>query len=488
MSQASFLWHDFETFGTDPRRDRPCQFAALRTDETLAPIEEPVVLYCQPTRDVLPVPDACLVTGITPQTALARGVPEFEFAARIHDLMSRPGTCSVGYNNFRFDDEVARFLFWRNFIDPYAREFRNGNSRFDLIDVLRMTCALRPEGIEWHVDAEGRPGFRLEDLARANGFDAGGAHDALVDVSNTLALARLVRARQPRLWHWALKLRDRATVEGLLARGDVLLHTSSRYPAAQRCTAPVLPLFRHPHIASQWLVWNLQHAPEPFAEHEPEMLADLMWTPQRDLPEEYERLPVKWVRANRCPMLAPIGVLDDAAARRTGIDLDAAAAHAQGLRDDPALVGRIRHLFADRPAAAPADAEVALYAGFVDGADRRVAERVRGLGPEGAADLLGASPAPFADERLAELLLRWVARHAEHRLPPDQRDAWEVHRRRRLLDDPELAGITLADFRARIDALRAERPDRRELLDELARWPAEIGLADDPRDPLGEAH
>jgi exodeoxyribonuclease-1 len=487
MTTETFLWHDFETFGADPRRDRPCQFAAVRTDSRLEVIGDPVVLYCQPTRDMLPVPDACLVTGITPQAALARGVPEPQFAARIDELMSRPGTCAVGYNNFRFDDEVTRFLFWRNFIDPYAREFRNGNSRFDLIDLLRLTCALRPDGIHWHFDADGRPGFRLEDLARVNGFDVDRAHDALVDVSNTLELARLVRHRQPRLWQWALGLRERARVEALLERGEILLHASSRFPAAEFCIAPVLPLFRHPRIASQWLVWNLRHSPAPFEPHDVETLSDLMWTPGSDLPDGYQRLPVKWVRANRCPMISPTGVLDGPAAHRTGIDLEWAEAHAVRLRHEPEFVDRLRQLFARTPAGTAPDADTALYQGFVGDGDRRVAERVRQLGPAAAAELLAARPGPFADERLADLLMHWVGRHAEDRLPAAEREGWEDYRRRRLLDDPELAGITLDHYLARIEQLRAERPEQSGLLDELARWPRAIGLETGP-DAGIEAH
>jgi exodeoxyribonuclease-1 len=264
------------------------------------------------------VPEACLITGITPQHALSEGLPEYEFAHRIQALMSQPGTCAVGYNNFRFDDEVTRFLFWRNFLDPYRREYSNGNSRFDLIDLLRMTRALRPEGIEWFDRDDGTPGFRLEDLAACNGLDTRNAHDAMADVTNTLGMARRVREAQPKLWRWALRLRNKATVDELLGQQKVLLHASSRYPAHQFCIAPVLPLFRHPNIASQWLVWNLRIDPEPFAGLDDELLGDLYWTPTADLPEEFERLPVKWVRTNRCPMLSPTGTLDESAADAPG--------------------------------------------------------------------------------------------------------------------------------------------------------------------------
>ena len=476
MTSETFLWHDYETFGADPRRDRPCQFAALRTGVDLEPVADPVVWYCQPTSDVLPAPEACLITGITPQMAMERGMPEFEFAARIFEIMSEPGTCAVGYNNFRFDDEVTRFLFWRNFIDPYAREFRNGNSRFDLIDVLRLTCALRPRGIRWHYDGDGVPGFRLEDLARENGFDVDDAHDALADVRNTLAMARLVRRHSPRLWAWALKLRHRHHVEALVEKRGILLHASSRFPAASFCIAPVLPLFRHPKIKSQWLVWNLREDPAVFESLDAELLSDLFWTPAADLPEGLRRLPVKWIRTNRCPMLSPVGTLDADAARRTRIDLAEAGRHAERLRADDAFVERLRHVFGEPRPGISLDAETALYEGFVADADRRLAERVRAHGPVEAASMLSDGPGPFSDERLGELLLHFVGRHAEERLDPSRMEAWQDYRRRRLVDDPDLASIQLADYHGRIARLRRERPDRADLLDRLAEWPARIGL------------
>lgn len=474
MNDDTFLWHDFETFGTDPRRDRPCQFAALRTDAGLEPVEDPVVLYCQPTADVLPVPEACLVTGITPQQARDQGLPEYRFAAAVNELMSRPGTCSVGYNNFRFDDEVTRYLLWRNFHDPYAREYANGNSRFDLIDVMRLTRALRPEGIEWPNRDDGTPSFRLEDLAAANGLDVRRAHDALADVENTLGLARLLRARRPKLWAWALSLRHKHRVAGLLEKRQVLLHASARFPAAQHCLAPVLPLFPHPHIATQWLAWNLREDPEPFTFMDPEELADRYWTATRDLPEDHQRLPVKWVRINRCPMLAPMGVLDPAARLRLTIDSGRVERHAGLLGRRTSFQQVLRQLFAEPRDGQAADPELDLYGGFVPGADRNLAAQVPAMSPEELAEL----DTPFQDARLNSLLSRYRARHFPHTLSPAEAAEWRRYRARRLLSDPELATIQLTGYRARIAALFQSNPEHRALLEQLAAWPEQAGMTD----------
>jgi len=203
MAQT-FLWHDYETFGAQPRRDRPAQFAAIRTDAGLNEIGDPLVLYCQPALDALPDPESCLITGITPQECAAKGVPEHVFADRIVQALGEPGTIGVGYNSIRFDDEVTRFLFWRNLIDPYAREWQNDCGRWDLLDVARCAHALRPDGIEWPLGDDGLPSFKLEKLTAANGLVHEHAHDALSDVQATLALARLIQSKQPRLFDFCL--------------------------------------------------------------------------------------------------------------------------------------------------------------------------------------------------------------------------------------------------------------------------------------------
>ena len=473
MTAETFLWYDFETFGADPRRDRPAQFAALRTDSDLNIIGDPEVFYCRPADDVLPQPAACLITGITPQTAMDRGLPENEFAARIFDLMSVPGTCVVGYNNFRFDDEVTRYLFWRNFFDPYSREYANGNSRFDLIDLLRMTRALRPDGIEWPDHEDGRPSFRLEDIAAANGMDTANAHDALADVEATIAVARLVRTHNPKLWQWALKLRQKHAVSELLSKGRPLVHASSRYPAVPGCnTAAVLPLCPHPQIASQWLVWNLDVDPEPFLEFDEETLADLYWTPSADLPEDLERVPVKLVRTNRCPMISPLGVLDAESSRRLQIDQRRLRTHATLLQQQPEFMARLAGIFAAPREFSDTDPELDLYGGFPPPGDQRMYPRIRDL----SAKELAGLETPFTDERLNELLFRYRARLWPESLDADERARWNDFRRRRLIDDPDLGSIRWPEYRELLEKMGTESPQEAELLADLGSWPERIGL------------
>ena len=134
---SSFLFYDLETFGLDSSFDRISQFAAIRTDAELNEIGEPVDLLVQPPMDALPSPGASLVTRTTPWANMERGIKESEAMRRIHALMAEPGTCSLGHNTYRFDDAFMRNGFYRNFLPVYDREWRNGNSRFDTLNLLR---------------------------------------------------------------------------------------------------------------------------------------------------------------------------------------------------------------------------------------------------------------------------------------------------------------------------------------------------------------
>lgn len=452
----SFLWHDYETTGTCPQRDRPAQFAAIRTDQALNPVGGPVSFFCQPAADGLMHPDSCLVTGITPARMRREGLPEAEFAARVHEQMSVPGTCSVGYNSIRFDDAFTRHLLYRNFHDPYEREWKNGNSRWDLIDLLRMCHALRPGGIEWPQREDGTPSFRLEDLAQANGIAQARAHDAVSDVEALVALARLVRERQPRVFAHHFRLRRKNAVFGLLdvAGMTPLVHVSARYPASRGCLALVSPLAAHPENPNAVIAFDLSADPEPLIQLDAEDIADRVFTPRADLPEGIERIPLKAIHANRGPALAPISVLRGTDLARIGLDPDRALAHLERLRRAEGLAAKLQHVFRrDRHDTSP-DPELGLYAGFLPDADRPLLAAVRATPPE----QLGARDFPFQDPRYRELLFRYRARNWPESLDAAERERWDAFRRRRLGQETPLTSLTLAGYFQLIAAHR-RRPD-----------------------------
>ncbi|MBK9655322.1 MAG: exodeoxyribonuclease I [Rhodanobacteraceae bacterium] len=462
---ASFLWHDYETFGADTRRDRPAEFACWRTDANFEPIDEPIQFRCQPTLDYLPEPEAVAITGIGPEAALRDGVPEPEFAARVLDEMLQPQTCTLGYNSMRFDDEITRHLFWRNFIDPYEREWARGNSRFDLIDLTRATYALRPEGITWPLREDGHPSFRLSELSAANALPHRHAHAALSDVEATLALARLLRARQPKLVDFALDLRRKARVFELLdwQKRTPVVHVSQRFPAQRGCLAIVVPLAIHPGQSGKIIVVDAFHDPAPLLEWPAERLAQGLFAAA----DEPTRTPLglKLVHANRAPFLAPLSVLAHADLARIGLDRDHADANAAKIRAADGLAAKVQQVYRliDQTQREPQDAEAALYDGFVSDADRALARRYCSA----ASDQLRAVGARFGDQRLRILELRFRARHHPETLSATERQLWIEFLRTQL----QLPGRTPAEYEARIASTTALNS---ESAAELRAWSARV--------------
>ena len=473
MSAHTFLWHDYETFGADTRRDRPAQFAAIRTDADLNEIGEPLMLYCQPANDYLPDPGACLITGITPQLCLERGVPEHQFAARIEAEFAQSGTIGVGYNTIRFDDEITRFMFWRNLIDPYAREWQNQCGRWDLLDVVRMVYALRPDGIAWPQKDDGAPSFKLEHLAKANGLLHEAAHDALSDVRATIALARLIRQHNPKLFDFALGLhkKDRVAAELRLpataATARAFLHVSGMFPTERGCLAVMWPLASHPTNKNELIAWDLSHDPAPLATMGADEIRLRMFTRADALPEGMARLPVKTIHLNKSPMVVGnLQTLRPELAKRWGIDLDRALAHAQVARDLPDMSALWPAVYARPPETELPDAEQALYSGFVAPGDRHRLNELRAMG--GAQ--LAQARTGFDDPRLKELVWRYRARHFPDTLIPEEQERWQAHCAARLLDGAAGAR-TVEQFLGEIDALSENADERGEdILGALYDW------------------
>ncbi len=449
----TFYWHDYETWGAAPARDKPCQFAGVRTDEQLDIVGEPLTLYCQPPADSLPHPEACLVTGITPQQAQQRGVGDRQFMAEIQRELARPGTCGVGYNSIRFDDEVTRYGLYRNFYDPYEREWKNGNSRWDIIDMLRLARALRPAGIEWPNDAEGRPSFKLEALTEANNLAHEAAHDALSDVYATIAVARLVKQRQPELYRYVFELRKKQRVAALvdLKRRRPLLHISSMFGVERGCAALVVPLAMHPVNANAVVVFDLSADPAPLLSCNSEQIRERVFSTRDALPEGVERLPLKLVHLNKCPIVATAKLLDDTAARRLGIDKTACERHWQQLLAAD-IADKIQQVFAESQFARSSDPEQQLYDGFLKDRDKQTAVAVR----EADAAALSTTTFSFYDQRLPELLFRYRARNFPASLTVAERQLWREHCLQRIDGAGEEGFLTLAALQQRVGELRAE--------------------------------
>lgn len=443
----TLYWHDYETWGINPAIDRPSQFAGMRTDEELNVIGEPLLIYCRPPDDILPHPEACLVTGQTPQHIRDHGVGEAEFIARIEREFSRAGTCALGYNSLRFDDEVTRYSLYRNYFDPYEREWRNGNSRWDIIDMTRLVYALRPDGIEWP-QQDGRPSFRLENLTAANGISHGAAHDALADVEATIQFARLLRTKKPDLYHYIYTHRSKQAAAAMIdirARKPVL-HISSRFAAEQGCAALVVPLALHATNKNSVIAFDLSAPPDALEQLSAEDIAARVFTATDDLPDGQARIPLKQIHLNKCPILLPARMLDEKVAKRLGIDRERCERHWQKILKME-LEFKVREVFAQQTWPSRTDPEQRLYEGFCNDSDKNLMRTLRREG-------FGQGEYYFDDERLNGLLLPYKARNYPQALSATERAEWREHCARRLRYGEE--GIqSLAQFRQRVADLQS---------------------------------
>lgn len=479
--EPTFLWHDYETFGAYPQLDRPAQFAAIRTNLALEPIGEPLDWYCQPALDVLPQPMACLITGITPQAAREKGLIEAEFAQLIHAEMMEPNTCSVGYNSIRFDDEFSRNLFYRNFFDPYEREYKNNNSRWDLIDLARMCYALRPAGIEWPEREDGMPSFKLEHLSAANGITHQGAHEALSDVMATIGLARLIRQKQPRLFDWALKMRDQHQVMSMLNPADPqpVLHTSSRIPASRGCTTLVLPVSIYPDRKKSMIVYDLMVDPEPLINASAEQISELVFTAGNDLPDGMQRIPLKALHTNHVPMVAPVATLKGVDCKRIKLDPQRCFRHAEKLKAELHSVrNKVMDVFKPYPAGDNQDPDHMIYSGgFFSSSDRRLMDKIRMTEPAGLTKSVWA----FQDSRLEEMLFRYRARNYPDALTAAERQKWQADRLQRLRRPADARQLNPETFLSAISSARKTSKDdgrAQNILDQLEAWGSEICRSD----------
>lgn len=465
----TFYFYDLETSGFNPKDARIMQFAGQRTDMELNAIGEPHNILIKMTDDTVPEPDAIMVTGITPQMTLQDGITEAEFLKIFHDEISTPNTIFVGFNTVRFDDEFMRYLHYRNFYDPYEWQWMDGKSKWDLLDVVRMTRALRPEGINWPVDDNGQPVNKLELLTSINGLTHQSAHDALSDVIASIELAKLLKTKQPKLFDFLLKMRKKNEVMNLVTAGQPFVYSSGKYDSEYQKTTVVGTVTENPNRSGSVLVFDLRFNPEDFMALKPPELVEA-WRKRKDEPGP--RLPIKTLQSNRCPAIAPLGVLDAKSQKRLQLDPKTYEANFKKLQ-------KVRVLFADKLLQAlelmdkmqqaillenDTEVDAKLYDGFFNAQDKTHMRVVRSAAPDELSEL----SLDFKDQRLQALLPLYRARNYPQSLTDQDREIWEIYRRRKLMTGGN--NSRLARFFARLAELADDQklsPDRKYLLEEL---------------------
>lgn len=451
---SSIFFYDLETSGINPREARIMQFAGQRTNLKLEPVGEPVNIMIKLTPEILPEPDAILVTGITPQAVNADGITEAEFLKFFYDEIATPGTIFAGYNTVRFDDEFMRFMNYRNFYDAYEWQWREDRSRWDLLDVVRMTRALRPDGIKWPFSPDGKPSNRLELMTAVNKLDHLNAHDALSDVYATIAVAKLIQSKQPKLFEYLLSVRDKKSVAALVEAGDPFVYTSGKFPSEFEKTTIVTILAKHPKKQGA-LVYDLRHDPTEFLAMTPQELVS-RWAYTRD-ENAPKRLPIKTLQYNRCPAVAPLGVYNKASKERVKLDLKDVTKHRAALKAHPDFIQRILEAVAlmDKKEQAAflaheQNVDAQLYDNFISDADKNTMRAVRVASPD-ELDSFGPS---LKDQRLKALLPLYKARNYPQSLSTEEQETWERFCAQRIIGGGQQS--RLAKFIARLQALSVQ--------------------------------
>jgi len=483
----TLYWHDYETSGLDHALDRPLQFAAIRTNHALEIIAEPQLYHARPGCDLLIDPQVERLIGFNPLEQLENGIDEVDLSELIYQEMIQAHTCSVGYNSVRFDDEITRHLFYRNFLPIYDREWRDGNSRWDLLDVVRMMHDLRPDGINWCYHSDGKNDFRLESLANANQLwhpDHPNAHNALADVYATIHLAQKIRQAQPKLFDYCLKNHTKEALRHLVdpITMPLLVHTSGMLRNRYGSTALVTPLMQHPERNNSIICWNCSQDPQMLTDLSSDRLRTLLYTAKDQLGADEIRPALKEIHLNRGAVVAPAQVLLANAERhhaeRLHIDIDQVQKHHQWLiQHQNAVRQQLSEIY--RSDTDPTvnknsalDVEQQLYQGFFDNADQKLIPKVRQTPP----DELAEQPWHFNDPRLDTLLFRFRARNYAETLTPDEQQQWSDFCRQRLKqavaeDQPQ---SRLDDYLTKIAQQRHQLESELKQLDQLQRYGEEL--------------
>lgn len=425
---TSFYFYDLETSGLRGGIDRIMQFAGQRTDQNFKPISEPDNILVKLSDDILPNPSAILFTGLSIKENKEKGTPEPEFAKYFSEKVAIEGTIFIGFNNIRFDDEFIRNMLYRNFYDAYTWHWSLNRSRWDLLDAVRMTRSLRPDGINWPSNEEFKPSNRLESLTKANNLLHEKAHDALSDVFATIEVAKLIAVKQPKLFNYLLNIRDKKLSNKVIDSNTPFVYTSGRYSTDQLQTSLVLTMdFNSSSSAAQ--VYDLRVDPEPLLNMSVNELIE-KWRYGPEKPRE--DMPLKTIKLNRCPAVAPLSVLDKPSIKRLKIDVDKIKKHEQILKShktefNQKLKEVISGLNAERDSRQQSFmsfADQKLYSGFISPNDQKLLPNARQIPPLPSVN--------FTDKRLNELYFIYLARNFSDQLIEKQKEDWKEMVNKRL--------------------------------------------------------
>ncbi|MDC0239717.1 exodeoxyribonuclease I [Candidatus Thioglobus sp.] len=468
----TFYWYDYETFGLSPRIHRIAQFAGIRTDENLNILDEHM-FYCKPTNDCLPTPEACKVTGITPQYCDEKGLIEHEFIIKINKEFSVPDTCIVGYNSIAFDDEFTRYTLFRNFLDPYAWHWQNNNTRWDILNVARFCYAHKEEdSLNWVVTEKNRFTLQLEKIAPANNIEHSNAHDAMADVRATIGIAKIIKQKQPKFFDYALSLNNKKTVKEKLNYFYPMLLTSQPFGSKCAFTKMVVAITTHPEYQDRAIVYSLDQDPEILVDEAADDLKKLLFSKKDDLPKGKDRLKLSEVVFNKSPMFVCSPNSDsfnisDSLIEKFQIDMAKCMRNLSYIQDNRAHIEeKIQSIYKrDSDREPNIDVDQSLYDNFISNKDRKICDEIQHL----SVDQISAFRPNFEDRKLSKLFLNFKARNYPETLTEDEQEDWfEIVQSR--VQSGENGYLSFEQFEKSLNKLKEAHPDRSNLWQALEEY------------------
>ncbi|WP_367670487.1 exodeoxyribonuclease I [Sodalis-like secondary symbiont of Drepanosiphum platanoidis] len=420
--KSTFLFYDYETFGISPSKDRPVQFASIRTNNKFEIIEKPNILYCYPNTDYLPNLESILITGITPKKAQDFGIIESRFAFKIYNIFNVFNTCIIGFNNIKFDDEFTRYLFYRNLLDPYTWSWKNKNSRWDVLKIMHALYALRPNGIYWPYYYNGFPDFKLHSLAKANNIKIINPHNAIYDVLTTIKIIRLAYIKQPIFFKYLYKIRNKEQIKNLIdIKNMIPLVYVPEIFNKKKIAYLIVPIAWHPKNNNILIIVFLHKKIKNINNLLFNLLNNFFLKNKHKF-KNYS-YSINFIYINKCPILAPINILRLEDYNRLNIDKKNCLYNLENLKKKYNSIKNLINYFSNKKIIVSykdKNVDYQLYNNFFNSYDRKMMNKIIITDPKNIS-LLNIK---FYDYRLPELLFKYRARNFPNTLNIKEKSYW----------------------------------------------------------------
>ncbi|MBL0923435.1 MAG: exodeoxyribonuclease I [Sphingomonadaceae bacterium] len=418
-----FVFYDTETTGTDKFFDQILQFAAIKTDEELNELDR-FEIRCRLLPQTVMSPGAMLVTGVTIEQATNPNLPShYGMIRAIRDkLLEWSPSIFVGYNSLAFDEELMRQAQYQTLHNPYLTQ-QGGNTRADAMILTKAVAQFEPDCFVIPENDKGRPVFKLDRVAPANGFDHSRAHDAMADVEAVIHLCKMAANGASAEWSNFIRFSQKSTVEAFLLDSEALLLTEF-FGFGGHKHYPIIRIGVDSQQATKHLCYDLSHDPDDFRRMSDAALGACFANKPK---------PLRKVKSNAAPTLRS---LDDAPDWCLG-DLSESeiADRAANVLGDGAFIERLLAVYEETKAVYdPSEhVEQQIYGGFPTPPDNQLMERFHTT-PWNQRHLLVSQ---FVDQKYGFLAARVI--YAEHPdlLPDALRAEVRAHINSRVLFDGE---------------------------------------------------